>query len=157
MAKKSTRPAPHEDLNLVLTRVFDATPQDVFEAWTDRDQLMRWHCPKNFKVIFCDADVRVGGKWRLGMRGPDGREYISGGVYKQVKAPGKLVFTHSWEHNEQEPASVNTLITLTFVETGAKTTMTFVQAGLTTPESRNSHKGGWSEAFDNLIAYIGPA
>lgn len=138
---------------LRITRTFDAPPRLVWRAWTEPEHLLRWLCPKDFAVLFADVDLRVGGAWRSGMRAPDGHEYIAAGTYIQIEPTERLVFTHQWERNHQEPPA-ETTITVTLTSLGEKTHMQFEQAGLATPESRDSHGGGWGEAFDNLTAHI---
>lgn len=138
---------------LSLSRTFDAPRQLVWDAWTHREHLMRWFCPKDFSVLSFDADVREGGSWRSVMRGPDGSEYVHFGTYRELDAPQRIVLTHAWEQNHQEPPA-DTVITVTFAEHGGRTTMTFEQVGLATEASRDSHAGGWGEAFDNLAAHV---
>ncbi len=138
---------------LSLTRTFDAPRRLVWDAWTTREHLMRWFCPKDFSVLSFETDLRVGGKWRSVMRGPDGSQYIHFGTYRELSAPKRMIFTHAWEQNHQEP-SADTVITVTLTEHDGRTTMTFEQVGLATQASRDSHGGGWSEAFDNLAVHV---
>ncbi len=138
---------------LSLSRTFDAPRRLVWDAWTTREHLLRWFCPRDFSVLSFESDLREGGKWRSVMRGPDGSQYIHFGTYRRIDAPNQLVFTHAWEQNHQEP-SADTTITVTFKEHAGRTTMTFEQVGLATEASRDSHGGGWSEAFDNLATHV---
>lgn len=135
-----------DTLGLRIIRSFDAPRDLVWKAWTERERLMKWFCPRGFTVLFAEGEVAEGRTWRSGMRAPDGQEHIAGGVYREVRPTGRLVFTHAWEG----PDSPETLITVSFEEQGGKTQMTFEQVGFATTESRDGHRGGWSEAFDNL-------
>lgn len=144
------------DREILLTRTFDAPRELVFEAWTEQGHLMKWLCPKDFAVLYVDVDLRPGGAWRSGMKAPDGEEYYMRGIYREVAPPERLVFTHSWEDSKEpghEPGH-ETLITVTLRDLGNKTEMTFHVAGLTSDESRDGQKQGWSEAFDNLAAAL---
>lgn len=141
------------DITLKITREFDAPRDMVWRAWTEADALMRWYCPKGFTVLFAQNDLRVGGKWRSGMRAPDGSEYIHHGVYHVIDKPQRLIFTHGWEKNELEPAA-DTVITIMLTEKDGKTTMVFEQVGFANTDSRDSHNAGWSGAFDNMSAMI---
>jgi len=134
---------------IVIKREFDAPRTLVWKAWTEPARLMKWLCPAGFTVLFAEADVRVGGKWRSGMRSPEGGQYIHTGVYQRIEEPGLLVFTHKWEKNDLEPAA-DTLITVTLTERGGKTVMVFEHVGFATVESGESHRRGWTGAFDNL-------
>ncbi|MEX0886715.1 MAG: SRPBCC family protein [Phycisphaeraceae bacterium] len=143
-----------EQLKLTLTRTFAAPRELLWAAWTEREHMLHWFCPRDFTVLFADADLRPGGAWRAGMRAPDGSEYIEHGTYREIDAPSRLVFTHAWEKNESEPAGVETLITITFAEPGqGQTLMTFEQVGFATAGSRDGHEQGWGEAFDNLARH----
>ena len=141
------------DLELTITRIFDAPRELVFKAWTEHDRLMQWLCPKNFTVLFAEMDLRPGGAWRSGMRSPEGEEYVARGVYREIVEPERLVFTHAWEDEQGKPGN-ETLVTVTLAERGEKTMMTFAQAGLLSVDSRDSHAEGWNEAFDNLSAHL---
>ena len=140
--------APHR---LTLLRTFEAPRALVFKCWTEPQHMMRWLCPATFTVLFVDNDLRVGGKWRAGMRAPDGEEFIHRGEYLEIDAPAQLVLTHEWERNHLEPKALTTL-EVELTEQGGKTEMIFVQSGLATAESAASHQHGWTGAFDLLAA-----
>lgn len=162
---KQPAPAPAESsrapsadaapLELTITRELPAPPDLVLKAFTEPHRLMHWFCPKDFTVLFASVDARAGGSWRSGMRGPDGKEYIHRGVYREL-TPGRLVFTHGWEKDSDNihAAGHESIITVTLEPRGRGTAMTFVQRGFINAESRDSHRGGWSEAFDNAAAYL---
>ena len=61
-----------DDRVLVITRVLDAPRPLVFACWTDARQLAQWWGPRGFTVVSCEADVRVGGAWRVETRSPEG-------------------------------------------------------------------------------------
>jgi len=140
---------PGNGHTLILHRTFDAPRVLVWKAWTEADHLMRWLCPAGFEVLFAEVDLRTGGKWRSGMRSPDGNEYVAGGEYREIDQPSRLVLTHKWERNDLEPRAT-TEISVTLNERDGKTDMIFVQSGLGSADSALSHKGGWTGAFDNL-------
>jgi uncharacterized protein YndB with AHSA1/START domain len=134
---------------LVMRRTFDAPRILVWKVWTEADHLLRWLCPANFTVMFAKNDLRIGGKWRSGMKSPDGEDYIHCGEYLEIEKPSRLVFTHTWERNDLEPRA-DTKITVVLTERGEKTDMVFIHAGLATPESACSHKHGWTGAFESF-------
>jgi uncharacterized protein YndB with AHSA1/START domain len=140
---------PGNGHTLILQRTFEAPRILVWKAWTEREHMMRWLCPAGFEVLFAEVDLRIGGKWRSGMRSPEGNEYIAGGDYREIDRPSRLIFTHKWESNDLEPR-VTTEIAVALNERGGKTQMIFAQSGLGSAESALSHKGGWTGAFDNL-------
>jgi len=76
------------------SRLFDASPQQVFEAWSDPDILARWWGPKGFTNTFQEFDLRPGGDWRFVMHGPDGTDYANHSVFIEVLRPQRIVFDH---------------------------------------------------------------
>lgn len=138
---------------LVITRVFDAPRELVFECWTDPGHLAKWWGPTGFTAPSVTADVTEGGAWRTCLRDADGVEYWSGGVYLEVVPPERLVFSFSWDGDGQQPTE-DTLVTVTFVDRGGTTEMTFHQSGFDTDASRDGHGGGWRECFADLATYL---
>jgi len=136
-----------------IRRTFDAPRALVWQTWTDPDHLRKWSCPKDFTVTFVEGSLAPGGKWRTGMRAPDGAIHIAGGEYREIAKPTRLVFTHAWEDDQGVPGP-DTLIEITLDEAEGRTTMTFEQTGFASLESRNGHESGWREAFDNLADYL---
>lgn len=137
---------------IVLHRTFDAPRVLVWKAWTESDHLLRWMCPANFNVLFAENELRIGGRWRSGMRSPEGEDFIHCGEYVEIEKPSRLVFTHQWERNSLEPQA-NTMITVVLDERDGKTDMIFIHAGLATVESACSHQNGWTGAFEYLARH----
>lgn len=136
-------------LQLVMTRVFEAPRGLVFRAWIDPQLGKRWSAPLGVTVPVCETDPRPGGAWRLCMRTPLGEELWAAGVYRQVRAPERLVTTHAWENPDGTPGQ-QTVITVTLAERGRRTEMTFRQAGFDSAEALEGHGEGWAECFDKL-------
>jgi uncharacterized protein YndB with AHSA1/START domain len=139
--------ATASDVELVITRVFDAPRELVWKAWTDPEQMKKWSAPKGFTIPISEGELRPGGAWRSMMVSPDGMELKLGGVYREIVEPERLVFTHAWTSPTQ---SRETLCTVTLVERGNKTEMTFRQTGFASTDARDSHNDGWSQCFDRL-------
>lgn len=92
---KVTTPSDRE---IVLTRLFNAPPHLVFEAMSQPEHVRRWwgNLGEGYSVPVCEIDLRVGGKWRFVNRHPKG-EAAFHGVYREIDAPGRLVFTEIFE------------------------------------------------------------
>lgn len=108
------------DREIVLTRVFDAPRQLVFEAWTRPEHVARWWGLRHQSMTVCEIDLRPGGAWRFVLREPDGQEFAFHGVYREIAPPERLVHTFVFEPMPQHEA----LITVVFREDDGKTTMT---------------------------------
>ncbi len=130
---------------LEITELFDASPERVFKAWTDRKDLLAWYGPEGFTVPFCEIDVRVGGSWRACIKSPQGEEYWMQGKYIEIVSPSRLVFTY--EDGSGQGRLGETIVTINFIKVGNKTQMNFRQTNFPTVESRDSHYGGWSSAL----------
>jgi len=141
------------DRTLVMIRVFDAPREMVFAAWVDREHAAQWWGPKGFTSVSCTIDARVGGAWRRVMRSPDGVEVCARGVYREVVAPERLVFTYAWERNPEQSGH-ETLVTLTFAERGGKTELTLRQALFETTSARDVHGVGWAGCLDRFADYL---
>src|SRR3990167_28285 len=92
-------PAPvqaDESLELVLTRIIDASPEALFRCWTDPELMKQWFAPKPFTVPVVETDPRAGGASLVVMRDPDGNDYPNPGVYLEVVPNKKIVFTDAF-------------------------------------------------------------
>jgi uncharacterized protein YndB with AHSA1/START domain len=116
---KVTTPSDHE---IVITRLFNAPRHLVFEAMTRPEHIKRWWgmLDEGYSVPVCEVDLRVGGKWRFVNRMPNGETVAFRGVYKEIKAPERLVFTEVMEPHP-EPGSI---VTAVYTEQKGKTLMT---------------------------------
>lgn len=86
------------DREIVMTRLFNAPRRLVFDAWTRAELLMRWFGgPREWSLTVCEIDLRVGGAYRFVTTRTDGREMGWGGVYLEIAAPERLVFTETFD------------------------------------------------------------
>lgn len=111
------------DLEIVMTRAFDAPRDLVFEVWTKPEHVRHWWGLRSSSMIHCEADVRPGGSWRYVTREENGDEVPFRGVYREVTPPERLVYTEIYDvepFNTGDPA-VNTV---TFTEEDGRTIMT---------------------------------
>jgi uncharacterized protein YndB with AHSA1/START domain len=156
-SSSKTQPAKRE---LVITRIFDAPRELVWQAWTDPKQIVKWWGPKNFTAPVAKIDLRVGGKYLYCMRSPEGQDYWSTGIYREVVPPERLVCTDSFadadgnvvsasHYGVGEDFPLEMQVTITFEDIDGKTKMTLKHVGL--PESMSDMTStGWNESFDKL-------
>jgi uncharacterized protein YndB with AHSA1/START domain len=110
------------DREIVMTRVFDAPCNLVFEALTQPELLKRWlFGPPGWSMAVCEIDLRVGGAFRYVWRGPDGTEMGMGGVYREIVVPERIVATEKFDEAWYPGEAVGTIV---LVENGARTTLT---------------------------------
>ena len=141
---------------LMIKRTFAAPRVRVFDAWTNPNSDIGWWGPKNFTLLFDEKDLQPGGRWRMGMVSK-GEKNVSGGVYREIVPPARLVMTHAWEDADGKLEPPDTLVTITLVERDDETEMVFVQTGFEDAASRDGHRDGWNEAFDALTGGLARA
>lgn len=124
LAKTANRNDMHvervSDVELVVTRMFDAPPRILYLAFTTPEYMKRWWAPKSFNVTMyeCDQDLRVGGKYRY-VFGKIGEPKMAfSGVFREVVPNARLVATQLFE---QMPQAGEAIVTTTFTERGDKT------------------------------------
>ena len=160
MAKRTEAPTTEERV-LVVERVFDAPRELVWKAWAEPERCMRWWGPKGFTTPVCKIDFRVGGVWLNCMRSPEGQDFWSTGVYREIVEPERIVTTDSFADAEGNPVPAShygmegdwpleALITVTFEELEGNTRLTLRHAGIPAGEGRDGAQQGWSESFDKL-------
>jgi uncharacterized protein YndB with AHSA1/START domain len=143
------------DREILLTRVFDAPRSLVFDALTTPGLLERWLGPGDWSLAACEIDLRVGGRYRFVMRGPEGAEMGWGGVYREIVPPERIVHTEAfdvpWYPGEA-------LITAVLIEQGGRTTLRTTlryeskearEAVLKTPMEH-----GLAESYDRLAELL---
>ena len=115
---KATTPSDRE---IVLTRLFDAPRRLVFEAMTKPEHVKRWWgiLDEGYSVPLCEIDLRPGGKWRFVGKGPQG-EYGFHGVYREIVAPERVVFTEIYDPFPDAESVVTSVLT----EENGKTRLT---------------------------------
>jgi uncharacterized protein YndB with AHSA1/START domain len=116
---------PAEDAagrEIVITRVFDAPRELVWEAWTNPKHVVQWWGPRGFTTTIQEMDVRPGGVWQQIMHGPDGTDYPSKSVFTEVVKPQRIVFSHTGGKKGGPGASFES--TWTFDAQGDKTKVT---------------------------------
>jgi len=139
-----------------LERTFSASPEEVFDAWTNPEVLARWCGPSpNWTSPGCEVDLRVGGRYVLRMSDPEnGVLYIVGGEYREIERPRRLVYTWCWESdNGPHPGQVS-LVSVEFLASGERTTVVLEHSGLPSEESRERHGAGWRGTFENLAQRV---
>ncbi len=108
------------DQEIVMTRVFNAPRQLVFEAHTNPQHLPHWMTgPAGWTMPVCEIDLRPGGTWHFAWRHSDGTQMEMRGIYREVVPPERLVNTQSWGAEWSE-----TLNTLVLSEDAGRTTLT---------------------------------
>jgi uncharacterized protein YndB with AHSA1/START domain len=150
-------PAPEilpRALAIRLRHRFDAPRGSVFRAWTDPDVLRRWWCPPGWAPAEIEVDLRVGGEYRIGMRGPQsGPPVYVHGRFLEVECPGRLVYTWRWQ-NAFAGMPV-TRVTVLFTDAaGGGTEVVLTHEDLPGAPVCLRHWNGWRAAWPRLDASV---
>ena len=134
--------------SLTIKRRLNATPAEVFEAWTDPTLLMQWFGPENVVTQQVSVDARVGGGFRVVMLEDNGQRHEVSGTYYEVVANEKLVFSWSWITTPERVSQV----TVTFKPDGAGTILTLLHEQLFDEQAVKGHTHGWTGSLVKLEA-----
>jgi uncharacterized protein YndB with AHSA1/START domain len=142
---------------VVITRVFDAPRDLVWRAWTEPKHVAQWFGPKIFTVPSCELDVRVGGAFRLTMRGPNGDDYPMQGVFREVVKPERLSYSNIAVDNDGNHL-LEGVTTVTFEAVGGKTRIVIdahaIGVSPLAPQMLAGMEAGWSQSLDKLAASL---
>lgn len=152
---------------LTLTRDFNEPREDVWNAWTDPDVFMQWWGPRGFTTPISKIDLKVDGEYFNCMRAPDGQDFCSKGVYREIVEHELLVMTDSFADKEGNIVSATyygmgadfpreMLITVTFEEQDKRTKLIVKHSdikGLSEAEL-NDMQQGWNESLDKLAELL---
>ena len=140
------------DREIMITRVFNAPRERVWDAWTDSRHISSWWGPNGFTTTTSVMDVRPGGMWRYIMHGPNGVDYKNRMDYVEVVRPERLVYVHGDDDvNEQLPFHV----TVTFTEESGATKVTMRSVFASVDECKRVKGFGAVEGGNQTLARFG--
>ena len=129
---------------VVVTKVVKASPEEVFEAFTNPEIMAKWFFGVEDWSVEVSNTLEIGGKYILNMVATDGKEYKHTGEYKVIAPPEKLVFT--WNSDFVR----NTVVTVKFRQVADGTEVTLEHDFLPTDKARDDHRKGWTVCLGNL-------
>jgi uncharacterized protein YndB with AHSA1/START domain len=135
---------------LRVVRVLWASPEEVFDAWTDPKSLAIFMAPGSVKGSVVESDPRVGGRFRIVMKGAD-CDHEHTGEYLVLDRPRALVFT--WTSKATRGKSSTVSIGIRSVGPG-QTEVTLLHEGLPDEPSTSEHRSGWGDILDKLGAAV---
>jgi len=144
-----------DDQVLRIERLIPASPERLFELWSEPSELVKWWGPDGFDVPASALDVRPGGHWRTTMRSPQGDLHTVSGVYRTIDKPRRLVFTWGWD-DDTGLRGHETEVTVTFEPAPGGTRMVLLQQAFENKDQRDRHNQGWSSSFDCLARVAAP-
>jgi uncharacterized protein YndB with AHSA1/START domain len=136
------------DTSLRLSRTIRADLATVFEAWTEPEQLKQWSAPEGMTVAAAEVDLRVGGRYRIRMKNPDGEIFTAVGEYREIDYPNRLVYTWGWEETRNN--HYETRVTVEFFDRGGATEVVLTHELFPDAELAGKHTEGWTSCLNRL-------
>lgn len=143
---------------LSITRLIDAPRTRVFRAWTDPELLKRWWGPHGMTTPQCTMQLWPGGLFSTLMCAPDGSEYPNQGVFLEIEAPRRIVFTDAFLPGWVPSAKAFMTAAIELEDVHGKTRYT-ARAWHWSAEGSRSHEAmgfhqGWNESLDRLVELV---
>jgi uncharacterized protein YndB with AHSA1/START domain len=139
-----------EDLSkrtLSIKKTIDAPVELVWKAWTQPEHIMQWWAPKGMKITVIEHNFLPGGTWKYSMPMPDGSEFISDGVYKEITEYKKIVTSANFK-----PMTNNVELHVIFEADGDKTQFTFSVIHETEEYCKQQEQMGFYNGWGSSLA-----
>lgn len=144
------------DCEIVLTRVFQAPRQLVYDAFSKPEILKKWFGPRGWSLVICDVDARVGGGFRFLLRGPEGRELGMRGVYRELSSPERSVHLESFDDFPGESV-VTAVLTESDGATTLVSTILYPSRDVRDAVIKSGMEHGAAESYDKLAEMLAMA
>lgn len=134
---------------LTIEKIFNAPVEVVWEAWTKSEHIIKWWAPNGMDIKVIEHNFKVGGKWKYAMPMPDGNEFISEGIYKEIIELKKIISSADFK-----PMTEGVELQTFFEADGEKTKFTFSVIHATAEYCKQQEEmgfyNGWGSALDRL-------
>lgn len=146
------------NFDLVFERTTHLTIDQIWQAWTEPQNLMKWFCPRPWKVTECRLDLKAGGEFYTLMQSPEGQEFPNHGSFLEIIPNNKLVWTNmmfkDFKPNPDAQLGFPFTVMLTLVKSDQETHYKAVVAHAD-EKGKKQHEEmgfyvGWGSAFDQL-------
>lgn len=142
---------------ITVSRVFDATIEAAFDAWTKPESLAKWFGPKGYSAHILTHELRVGGEWRFFMASSKNEGFHHFGSFVEITAPTLLKFT--WASEEQVDGWRNedgnpTLVTVRIQAHGDGVKVSVTHEDLQSDEVRQALTFGWGSGLEKLTELL---
>jgi uncharacterized protein YndB with AHSA1/START domain len=135
---------------LVVRKVVQATPERLFEAWTNPAQLEQWWGPDGVTCVDPAVDLRVGGRYRIGNRLPDGTIVWIVGEFEIIDPPHRLTYTWRLEG----ASGTVERVTVRFEPRGSATDVIVTHEHIPDQMRRDQHQSGWRGCLEGLAEFL---
>jgi uncharacterized protein YndB with AHSA1/START domain len=141
-------PTP-ESVTLIVRRSIRASAEKLFDAWTQPEQLKQWWGPNTVICTAAEVDLKVGGRYRIANKFPDGKVLWISGEFEVIERPTRLVY--SWRiGTESGPAE---RVIVRFERSGTSTEVIVTHERIPAAAVRDLHQQGWDGCLQKLAKF----
>ena len=142
-----------EKRTLTLQRTLKAPIALVWDAWTKPEHIAKWWAPRGMETTIVKHQFHVGGEWAYSMMMPNGQEFLSEGVYKEIEQPVKIISSADFKPMT-EGVELQTLLEAA----GDQTLFTFNVVHPTEAYAKQQEEmgffNGWGSVFDGMEKFL---
>ena len=133
-----------------VSRQLAATPERVFAAFASAEFVAQWLTPgPDVKLTVLEFDFREGGRYRFAYDARDGERMLVGGVYSNIQAPTRVVFSWLIEPPDIH-AGIESQVTVSITATAGGSDLLVLHERFERTDANERHAQGWSGALDQL-------
>jgi len=148
-----------QKFELVFERTTNYPIEKIWKAWTDPETLMKWFCPRPWKVVECRIDLKPGGEFYTVMQSPEGEKFPSEGSFLEIVPLKKIVWTNMLSKNYQPVKNEKMGFAFTVVLTLEESSQGLIYRAVVShadEEGKKTHESmgfqeGWGLAFNQLL------
>ena len=145
--------------DLIFERKTNLAQEQLWKAWTHPETLMKWFCPRPWRVTRCELELKAGGRFYTRMEGPQGESVDNEGCYLEVVPHKKLVWTNmmsaDYQPHEDSKMGFSFAVILELIPDGSET-LYKATVRHANEEGMKKHlamgfQEGWGMAFNQLL------
>lgn len=138
------------DLSVIIRKLVSGSPEQVFQAWTEPEQVVKWWGPAGVSCCECQMDLCVGGAYKIGNLVPDGSVIWIIGKFLKVERPNLL--SYSWQSGLQPEydETIQERVTVRFVERGEMTEVIVEHCHISDKQTHRNHTMGWAGCLNGI-------
>jgi len=138
---------------VTIKRTFNAPIALVWHAWTKPEHIVNWWGPKGMDTKVIYHNFKVGGEWKYSMKMPDGKDFISDGIYSVITELEEIRSTANFK-----PMTEGVEIQALFEANGDTTNFTFNIIHPTEAYRIQQEKmgilNGWGSVLERLEEFV---
>lgn len=151
---------------LQLKHHLNASPEQVFAAWSKPEALNQWFGPHSHNCKVETFEFKTGGKYQIRLiptgdvddpdcHGDTSQDSVCAGEFVKISEPNRIVMTFNWIENGADMG--DTLLSIEIMQANDGTDLVLTHEKIPSEELREAHQGGWQGSLECLEEFIGQA